>query len=472
MAPFRLLRHLLVVVLLTCGLQACNLFNPSGEGTPDNVAGWIAEGDKQLIAKDYAQAVAAYRHALDLDGKSDAAWSGWLEARAGVAQQTTGIGLADLLIETRKIGNGSAKPFWSLSLEAQDRFYRYMGILDNSYAQCLRGLGIKTFTDEVRRQSYTSVKAAYTLLRLCDYDLDGRLTPSDTMVVNVCRDTPGGIESGIDVGSLVSVRLLQLLQDTGASSSGTPDAAKVTQLNALTASSDSLLTQVDLLAQGDPRWALLQQFLTGKGREMVFYAVSDAQDNDGDGCADEEVADGLDNDGDGLVDEDARLGYRDTLGSFQGAGALALRTTEDAVAVSRLVGTDAVTGSLRAGRNPLASDTAGLHYVSEPLWSRHPGLLTRSVPYVDSSHPDFATKHWKFRVEWTTAALDNIFLSGAVPTKGDSSDAGGARLSHSQLVDIRLAVRSISDPARRAKAGRLLVGGCWTESVLGAGRAR
>lgn len=472
MAPFRLLRHLLVVVLLTCGLQACNLFNPSGEGTPDNVAGWIAEGDKQLIAKDYPKAVAAYRHALDLDGKNDAAWDGWLEARAGVAQQSTGITLADLLIETRKIGNGSAKPFWSLPLEAQDRFYRYMGLLDDSYSQCLRELGIKSFADEVRRQSHTSVKAAYTLLRLCDYDLDGRLTPSDTAVIHVCRDTPGGIETGIDVGSLTAVRLLQLLQDTGAASSGTPDAAKVAQLNALTASSDSLLAQVDLLAQDDPRWTLLQEFLADKGREMVFFAVSDALDNDGDGCADEEVADGLDNDGDGLVDEDARLGYRDTLGSFQGAGALALRTTEDAVAVSRLVGADAVTGSLRAGRNPLASDTAGLHYVAQPLWSRYPGLLPRAVPYVDSSHADYADRHWKVRVEWTAATLDTLFLSGAVPTRGEASDAGGARLSHSQLVDIRLAVLGISDPVRRATAGRRLVGGCWTWSALAAGRAQ
>jgi hypothetical protein len=220
------------------------------------------------------------------------------------------------------------------------------------------------------------------------------------------------------------------------------------------------------LAGSDSRWALLRQFLEGKGKEASFYAVSDGKDNDGDGCVDEEVADGYDNDGDGLVDEDVRVGYRDSTSAFNGPGALALRTTQDAVAVSRLVGSDGVTGLPRVGRDPTAQDTAGLHYVTGDLWRRHPGLFARFAPYADELDSSYAVKHWKLRTEWTSATLDSLGVSSSLPLSDDSSDASGTRLSHAQLVDIRLAILGISDPARRIRAGRRLVGGCWNDVSL------
>ena len=42
-----------------------------------------------------------------------------------------------------------------------------------------------------------------------------------------------------------------------------------------------------------------------------FYRLQNRQDDDGDGCADEEILDGKDNDGDGLVDEDLRTTLAD-----------------------------------------------------------------------------------------------------------------------------------------------------------------
>ncbi|MEN9353153.1 MAG: hypothetical protein RL318_478 [Fibrobacterota bacterium] len=471
MAPHRLLRHLLAVAILLCGLQACNLFNPSGEGTPDNVQGWIAEGDKCLAAKDYPAAANAYRQAIALEGRNDLAWNGWLEARAGMAQENTGISLAALLIETRKLNKEEEKPFWSLSIESQDRFYRYLGQLDNAYEVCLKGIGQSQFQDPIRMQAYTSIKTAWTLLRICDFNQDGRLTPSDTLILKVCRDVPGGIESIAGLVQLKSVDLSLLLSDPGSASTGTPDSALVAQLNALTVSSDSLFTRIDVLASDDPRWEFVQAFLQSKGREMVFYAASDAQDNDGDGCADEEVPDGHDNDGDGLIDEDARLGFRDSLGSFQGPGALSLRTTEDAITPSRLVGLNSVDGQARAGRKPFAPDTAGLHYVTLPLWSRFPGLLPRHEPHANPAHPGHASRHWKTKVEWTTSQVAGLGLGTTIPVTDDSADAQGPRLSHARLVDIRMAIREISDPARRQRAGRTLVGGCWMDVPSLAGRA-
>jgi hypothetical protein len=186
MDPFRIVRHLTLATVLCTGLLGCNLFNPSGDGTPDNVPGWIAEGDKHLAAKDYPAAQQAYWQAIALERKNDLAWSGWLEARAGIAQDSTGISLAALLIETRKLG-GPTIPFLDLPIEDLDRFYRYLGTLHNAYKVCLRGLEDTVFADPIRQKSYTTVRTAHAFLVVCDRDLNGRLTASDTTGLN-CLD--------------------------------------------------------------------------------------------------------------------------------------------------------------------------------------------------------------------------------------------------------------------------------------------
>jgi hypothetical protein len=63
---------------------------------------------------------------------------------------------------------------------------------------------------------------------------------------------------------------------------------------------------------GDSAVLQIKKFLQDAGATVVIYKVQDRLDNDGDGCADEELLDGIDNDGDGKVDEDSR-GIPDTL---------------------------------------------------------------------------------------------------------------------------------------------------------------
>lgn len=460
-------RGLVFLPLALLVLAGCNLFNPSGEGTPDTAAGWIAEGDKHMAVKEYGEAEAAYSSALALEGRNDAAWDGWLEAKAGLAQQATGVSLASLLIETRKFENGSAKPFWGLPLEGQDRFYRYLAALDSAYATSLRGYGTGQFADPVRQASYVSVRAAWALLRLCDYDRNGRLSAVDTAQIRICRDSPGSLSNADGLYALAATDLVRFLQDLA---TGRPDTAKVAELDAFIASTDSVFAQIGALASLDTRWSDLSVFLDNQGREAGFRVTADARDNDGDGCADEEVPDGLDNDGDGLVDEDTRMGYRE-LSWVYNAGGLALRTTQDAVDTSRLVGSDAVTGLARAGRDPAAPDTVGLHYAFDPVFSAYPGLLARYRVFVDPTDPGFTGARWVFKPDWTPATLDSLGLTGAVPLKADSTHGLDAGFSHAQLVNIRLAVIGIADPTRRRAAGTRLVGGCWT-TVGVAGRAR
>lgn len=463
-------RGLAFLLLALGALAGCNLFNPSGEGTPDNVAGWIAEGDKHMAAKEYAEAESAYSSALALDGRNDVAWDGWLEAKAGLAQQATGVSLASLLIETRKFENGSAKPFWGLPLEGQDRFYRYLSALDSAYAVSLKGYGTRHFADPVRQASYTSVRAAWALLRLCDYDRNGRLSAADTAQIRICRDSPGSLSNTDGLYALAAADLTRFLFDIA---TGKPDTAKTAELDAFILSTDTVFAQIGALAALDTRWSDLSEFLDNQGREAGFRVTADARDNDGDGCADEEVPDGLDNDGDGLVDEDTRMGYRE-LSWVYNAGGLALRTTQDAVDTSRLVGTDAVTGLVRVGRDPNLADTVGLHYAYEPLWNAYPGLLARYRVFVDPTDPTYLGPRWKTRPDWGTASLDSLGLSGQVPLQTDSANGLGVpRFSHAQIVDIRLAITRIADPARRRAAGTRLVGGCWTTATLAtAGRAR
>lgn len=457
---------LAVSVCALMALDACNLFNPSGTGDPSGYDALVAEGVKCLREQDFTEAKGNFEKALALRPHGQDAWDGWIESRFGEVERITGVTLSRLVTEVRKISSTTTKPFWSSPLEEQDRFYRYLRAMDVAEGTYLKGIGRTEFAGAADQQAYQSIKSAYVLLRICDFNSDGRIDASDTALVNVCSNDPGGLARD---NVFIQDKLKQLALGLSDSVTGAPRTARIAQFNALISASDSLFSALGLLSDGSRTWARLDTFTQTRGQEVAFYKGADLKDNDGDGCADEEIVDGLDNDGDGFVDEDFRTGYLDSARLLSQPQSPVLVTPQDNLDTSRLVGSDAVNGLPRSGWDPTRLDSgSALRYVTGQDWVKHPGLLQRFAPYALETHAEYSAKHWKRTVEWNSGTLAGLGLSVAnVPLVADSAQG---MLSREQLAKVRNAVLSIDEPARRVKAGRALVGGCWMDVTLPSGR--
>jgi hypothetical protein len=452
----------LVMLCAVLALNACNLFNPSGTGDPTGYDALVAEGVKCLKQQAFSEAKGNFEKALALRPHGDAAWDGWIESRFGEVEKSTGVTMSRLVTEVRKIPSTTTKPFWGSPLEEQDRFYRYLRAMDSAETRYLKGIERDSFSDASDQLAYRSIKSAYVLLRVCDFNSDGRIDARDTALINVCSNDPGGLTKD---KVFIQDKLKQLALGLSDSVTGAPRSDRIAEFNTLISASDSLFRALGILADGSKTWAQLDTFTQTRGQEVSFYKGADLKDNDGDGCVDEEIIDGYDNDGDGFVDEDFRTGLLDTARLRSHPQSPVLVTPQDNLDTSRLVGGDAVTGLTRNDWNPAATDSSdALLYVTGAEWVSHPGLFRRYRSYALETHPDYPVKHWKRKVEWNSQTLISLGLvSSDVPLVGDSAQG---MLTHEQLTKVRKAVLSIDDPASRIRAGRALVGGCWMDVSL------
>ena len=469
-SPFRNL-----ILVTFCGLSAlcgCNVFNPSGSGDPDGYDAYVSEGVKCLKEKEFSKAREAFEKAVTFSPHGREAWDGWIEARFGEVELQTGIGNAALLTEMRKMtGGNNTKPLWDLSLGRRDTFYRYLQDLDSAERKYLGGLGVDSFPDATERQAYRGIRSAYALVKVCDYDGDGRITAKDTLMINVCSEGGGGLTQG---GAFLKDKLEQMMAKLQPDSvTGEVDTAALKAFNSFVTGTDTLLKSLKETNGGDKNFAQVDSFLSTRANEIQFYQVGDSKDNDGDGCVDEEIVDGYDNDGDGFSDEDLRIAK--SVGT--GTNARAVSAMPDAVDTSRLVDpSDAMTGQKRTidlqqlAQQGAMSDSlsSALSYVTGNDWDRFPGLFKRYLPYVDPTNASYAQKHWKLKPEsaWKTNGLANTLgvPKDSIPTTADRSD--GVHLSHAQILRLRRIVLGIPVPYTRITAGRILVGGCWWDVPL------
>lgn len=323
---------------LVLALSACNIFKETVGSAPDTADEHILEGQLYLQKAKYDKALAEFDAALAKDSAKSEAYYG--AAKARLLQQR--INMFQLL-ESFQNNDGKTIPFLGEPDSIKDKIYVanrginvYLGRLAERDA---RGLSDGKIPAGRFSADYALASAIEAVLSIADFNGDGRINAKDNVLSGIIDFTD---PSKLNPDSIMA-NIADLKNDT----------AKIAALNNLLDKSSDLLAKsdkaIDLFLTGaldkkdsvlgtkcdtadtncqkakaalpggtdnvgDSAIGQVKKFIQDAGATVVIYKVFDKADNDGDGCADEELLDGIDNDGDGRVDEDSR-GAPDTVGN-------------------------------------------------------------------------------------------------------------------------------------------------------------
>lgn len=320
------------ILLLSCIpllLPGCNIFQAGAGIEPESADEHILEGQILLRKAKYSEARSHFDRALAKDSTKS-------EAYYGAAKCTLLVHRINMfkLVQTFTNGSGQSIPFLSEPDSVKDLIFvanrginLYLGLLaDREVA----GNGRSDGKISLRRFAgdYAVASAIEAVLALADFNSDGRINKDDNLLSGIIDFTD---PTKLSPDSIMA-NLAALQNDT----------AKIQSLNALLDKSEELLAKsgnaIDLFLGGvigkadtttcapadsncikakealggdkekvdDSAVTQVKKFIQDAGSTVVIYKVYDGVDNDGDGCADEELLDGIDNDGDGRTDEDSR----------------------------------------------------------------------------------------------------------------------------------------------------------------------
>ena len=316
--------------------SACNLYKETVGTAPDSADEHILEGQLLLQKANYPAALKEFRAALEKDSSKSEAYYG--AAKCKLLQQH--INMFQLMQSFQK-NDGKSIPFLSEPDSIKDKIYvanhginEYLGSLADRDRRKLSDGKIPT-----RRFSadFALSSAIEAVLSIADFNGDGRIDASDNVLNGIIDFTD---PTKLNPDSIMA-NIADLKNDT----------AKIAALNHLLDKSEELLAKsgnaIDLFLKGaldkqdssgkcdsadtncikaraalpagqekvgDSAIGQVKKFIQDAGSQVIIYKVFDKIDNDGDGCADEELLDGIDNDGDDRTDEDSR-GAPDTAGN-------------------------------------------------------------------------------------------------------------------------------------------------------------
>lgn len=363
-------------------LAGCNLYNPSGKGTPDSDQDWIDQGEAQLRDQEFEAARASFGRVLAHDSSRTEAWIGYGKA---VAAQNLDMSL--LLREVLESQREGRKPLWDTSFSLARKDSAYRGLIPvhrvlETWAR-LDSTGRATMPPRNRLERGL-IAIAHSMLMLWDSNQDGRIDATgDALSISLFSKV-----GAVDTTGMGFIPLLTPDQFTARDRNGNPDTTgaydtlKVREYNALLERTDAEFRTIASIASGDTAMSAIYAGISGQNPQAIgMFEVANVVDDDLDGCADEEIIDYRDNDGDGLVDEDTRAGYVNPVATR--AGDLAQISQSDGVRFDRLA--DPRSGKGLGGHDSTITlrlgDAYGHLEVFRPLWS--------------PSHPEHAQLAWK-----------------------------------------------------------------------------
>jgi hypothetical protein len=499
------MKRAILFVATSLFLLSCNVFNPSGSGdlSGSGADGYIIQGQQDLRNRDFAAARRNFNQALAMDSSLSLAWHGLGKSYVGELPMDSVLTAFQKLTKNQ---DSLVNPFSMASDSLINAIYRPMARMTKVYGIFIdrdttgRTDGIISSKNDML--NFTVGKALVLAISPMILSKDSLMDSNRkldkigrqlTQAMNVDSLTKGGAAS---IANTVGDLVLQVdsstckLDSTGKNvckkdTTGKFDSAAVEALNAKFVQMGSDLGSIQSAAAAlgatskdstnsdtSTNAAVQQQaqdFVKSNPDAVKLVQFADGLDNDGNGCVDEKVSDGKDGMGDG-VPGDYRMGFRDTTFAVE-PGNVSLNTQSDGIADSRLV--DISTDTLVNG-NHLNRGVKGTSTNAPLLYADQEGHLEFSRPYWDSTHSDYATKHWKKTLSW----LAEDALSDSIPvypidsiTKGPAlsslgsfarSDAGRV-LTPEELITIRLRIISTTNMARRLTLGRKYVGGCWLD---------
>ncbi|MCB9497086.1 MAG: hypothetical protein H6686_09410 [Fibrobacteria bacterium] len=422
-------------------LGACNVYNPSGKGDPDDTKGWIEQGNAQLRAQEFDAAQESFGHVLASDSGNNEAWAGYAKA---VSAQHLDIGF--LLEEVLKSQEENRKPLWDLDWAGKERAFQSITpvwkVLDRWAVLDSQG---RAKLPEERRLERGLLTMAHSMLSLWDANGDGHLDSTQDAMAQLLF---GGLESVMSGSQKGGGFVPAVSADMFYGPDSTIDSAKVMEFNAMLTRVDDQFRTVSLIAQQDTAMAAMYASVQEQNPEALqVYQTSNVVDDDMDGCADEEIIDSLDNDGDGLVDEDTRTGY--LLPGSPKAGALAQVSKSDSVRGDRLA--NPFTG---LGMKGVDSTFKTLVYADAA------GHLEIHRPYWDPKTNEFPRWKWNYQCKWDakTAKLYGVTASCHLDAKGKAPYFDTAGIDRMALAEL---LRNTAPGWPRVELGCKVIGGCW-----------
>lgn len=286
------LRETAFFLLLITFYGCNNIFNPTdvkyGKIGAD---GYIDEGEKRVRTGEYAKAMTAFTRASTMDPAKSEAWYGI----AKVSFIQVGFNIITLV---NSFDNSSASlPFVELTMQKQDSLYVACKTAKIALGHILDTLhSDKVIKPEWIKLDYATILSIYTVLRLLDFNMDGRINDADNLMrlLQLKVDAAGFHMANFD--ALVS----------------TPDgrAAFNSFLDYASGFIAETSSEVSGLFTGRSSSLPPQKFenvISTMANQITYYKVGDCIDNDNDGRIDEEIRNNIDDDGDGRVDEDTKI---------------------------------------------------------------------------------------------------------------------------------------------------------------------
>lgn len=320
---------LLPLLPLALFLASCNIFGQAGEDA-DTADEFILDGEGFLRKAEYEKALDRFEKALAKDSSKSEAYYGaakaWLLSRR--------INMFKLVLSFQENEPGQI-PFLSEADSVKDAIYGANRGINRYLTLFLRRENAgRTDGKVLFRQlsaDYALSSAIEAILSLADFNGDGRIDAKDNILSGIIdftdptRLNPDSIMKNIaDLkNDTVKIQALNGLLDKSTTLLEQSDKAIDLFLTKAFDSTtgglascpvDSVCGKVNKDQIGDSAVLQVKKFIGEAGSTILIYKVMDGADNDGDGCADEELLDGADNDGDGLTDEDSR-GAPDTTGN-------------------------------------------------------------------------------------------------------------------------------------------------------------
>jgi tetratricopeptide (TPR) repeat protein len=306
---------LCILCALILGVVGCNLFNPTESVNIDSgdAEALTYEGYIKFRANDYPEAEYYFSKAIEADSSHSEAWYGLAKTKLNLQE----INSFELLKYVNTDGGRSSLP---ISKMAEGTSQKYQ----ESIRYILDFLKIFISYDTTGRLdgvvTYNSISDSYMLLQMFQTMLILRKAmPSIPACMSVNAITGesecslGDILNGLHGGK--TTETLEALHEVFATCANNPESMGSVASQFLPAFGTMLSAEgknVTISASCDAMSSVTQASADPNENEKAlstvisFSGYSQAVDEDGDGCVDEEVIDGQDNDGDGEIDEDPR----------------------------------------------------------------------------------------------------------------------------------------------------------------------
>lgn len=304
-------------------LAGCNLFNPTGshKASDLNDSAKLIEAENLLRDKKNSKAAQLYREVIESDSTRSKAYFGL--AKAQLRMHGVGADYVLEFVQTFDDANGK-NPFLAAT--------RHMRKVDPDKMAGIE-LAHGTLSKLARRDTLQARWAAtgvpeegykagdYPLtdgvVRYARIELDMELLVATQLFWQISRVSDGMGECVPFVDPACDLSQSKLFQsaiaDTGLRDTANMIIGAIARnldeignlsIDMLNASRDGVIGVDSNMA--DMGASAIQATVDTMKTFASFYRLQNRKDDDGDGCADEEILDGKDNDGDGLVDEDLR----------------------------------------------------------------------------------------------------------------------------------------------------------------------